>query len=210
MDGGPRRKAEWVSLTLLPSALPRRSARGTARPVSRAQRFRSAVARPSEGRDTAFETGRDRDGRRTSSQSGVGVADAPTPRTPTALRAGNRRDLSPAPGAFGVRWQGLRKAATPLSRPGPTAGLVGPRRKAEWASLTLLPSALRRRSARGTAEACLPREAPWSAVTRPSEGRGTALKPGATAADDGPCRKTGWASPTLLPPALRRRFARPG
>ncbi len=144
----------------------------------RARRFRTAVARPSEGRGTAFETGCDRRagrawsqsgvgvadaptppalrrrfargtaeaclpraapldcggkafgrprhrfrnrmwprGWRGWSQSGVGVADAPTPRTPTALRAGNRRGLSSARSAFGLRWQGLRKAATPLSKP---------------------------------------------------------------------------------------------
>ena len=92
---GPGRKAAWASLTLLPAALPRRSARGTARPVFRAQRFRTAVARPSEGRDTAFETGRGNGTGGASSQSGVGVADAPTRRTPTALRAGNRSACLP-------------------------------------------------------------------------------------------------------------------
>ena len=87
------------------------------------------------------ETRRDQGGRRTLSQSGV----ASLTLLPSALHGAPRGEplsLSPARSAFGLRRQALRKGATPLSKPDPTAGLARPRRTAEWASLTLLPSAL--------------------------------------------------------------------
>ena len=47
-----------------------------------------------------------------------------------------------------------------------------------------------------------------TAVARPSEGRDTAMKPDLTRGAGRSGRKAGWASLTLLPPALRRRCAR--
>ena len=65
-------------------------------PFPRAQCLGSALARPSEGRDSALKPGATRVGRRVRSQSGVGVADAPSRRSPKALRAGAGRGLSAA------------------------------------------------------------------------------------------------------------------
>ena len=117
---------------------------------------------------------------------------APSRRTPKALRAGNRRDLSSARSAFGLRWQALRKGATPLSKPDPTAGLAGPRRKAEWASLKLLPSALHG-APRGEPPRPVFRAQRFrTAVARPSEGRDTAMRPDATVGLVGSGRTAAW------------------
>ncbi len=147
------------------------------------------------------ETRRDQGGRRTLSQSGV----ASLTLLPSALHGAPRGEplsLSPARSAFGLRRQALRKGATPLSKPDPTAGLARPRRTAEWASLTLLPSALHgapRGEPLGPSPARSAFGLRWQALRK---GATPLSKPDPTAGLARPRRTAEWASLTLLPSAL--------
>ncbi len=99
------------------------------RGMSCAQRFRTAVARPSEGRDTAVKPGPTVGVGRTSSQSGVASLRSFPPHSDGATRGDRGMSCAQRFRTAVARSSEGRDTAV---KPGPTAGLVGPRRKAAW------------------------------------------------------------------------------